>query len=155
MDDLRSDEIVRQVAERNVSVLVLSAYDGEHVVQSMLEVDISGYLTKRSSGEQIIEAVLAIARGEDSQFSSGIVKVIRTLQKREKVLAAHRISQREQEVLRLVVRGMQNSDIAEVLAISVGTVRNHVASLYEKIGVHSRSSIIAWAHGQHFLITHA
>ena len=57
---------------------------------------------------------------------------------------AHGVSDRELEVCRLIARGKMNKEIADVLGISLRTVQNHVAHIFDKLGVHSRSGVAVW-----------
>ena len=57
---------------------------------------------------------------------------------------AHGVSERELEVCRLIARGKMNKEIAEVLGISLRTVQNHIAHIFDKLGVHSRSGVAVW-----------
>ncbi len=57
----------------------------------------------------------------------------------------HQLSPREEEVLSLMAKGMSDEAIAEALTISEGTVKNHVSTLYSKLGVHTRAEAVAWA----------
>jgi DNA-binding NarL/FixJ family response regulator len=57
---------------------------------------------------------------------------------------AQLVSEREFEVCRLIARGKMNKEIADVLGISLRTVQNHVAHIFDKLGVHSRSGVAVW-----------
>ncbi len=57
---------------------------------------------------------------------------------------AHRVSERELEVCRLIAHGKMNKEIAAVLGISLRTVQNHVAHIFDKLGLHSRSGVAVW-----------
>jgi DNA-binding NarL/FixJ family response regulator len=57
---------------------------------------------------------------------------------------AHGLSERELEVCRQIARGKMNKEIAELLGISLRTVQNHIAHIFDKLGVHSRSGVAVW-----------
>lgn len=116
-------------------ILAYSAYDDPAYVTAMLQAGASGYVTKDKPMVLVAEAVEAVARGEGRWFVS--------------VSAAEPfempISQRELDVVRLMARGRDNAEIADALGISVNTVRNHVSTAYEKLGVSSWRQAVAWA----------
>lgn len=116
-------------------ILAYSAYDDPAYVTAMLQAGASGYVTKDKPMALVAEAVEAVARGEGRWFVS--VSVPEPFEMP--------ISQRELEVVRLMARGRDNAQIAEVLGISVNTVRNHVSTAYEKLGVSSWRQAVAWA----------
>ncbi|MEM1127167.1 MAG: response regulator transcription factor [Bacteroidota bacterium] len=137
-------EVARTLKERgsSVGILALSAYDDISYVRGLLSAGASGYITKDKPALMIIEAVLAVARGEGRWF----VQPTPT-----SLTAASELSKREKEVLNLLALGKSNAEIAEKLFISDNTVRNHLASLYSKIGVSSAREAVAWAWREGFI----
>lgn len=142
-------DVARKLAktERWVGVLALSAHDDEHYIIETLGAGVSGYLTKDEAPEQIVEAVRGVARGENGWLSRRVTaKIVSRVRPTARGLGlVRRLSERELEVLSLMARGLDNEEIAEELVISHGTVKNHVTSIYGKIGVRSRPKAIAWA----------
>ena len=130
-------EVARKLRSQNanVQVLALSAYNDQAYVAGLMECGAAGYVTKEQSPRVIIEAIRAVARGEVRWFVQ--------LEQFGKALAL--ISDREQEVLRLMARGRSNVEIAQELDISSNTVRNHVANIYAKLDVSSWREAVAWA----------
>lgn len=122
-----------------VRVLALSAYDDAEYVGGLMRAGASGYLTKEKAPELVAEAVRAVARGEGRWF----VSVGPPPAAPDGALAA--LSEREREVLGLLVEGRPNREIGEALFIAENTVRNHLASLYEKTGTRSARELMAWA----------
>lgn len=127
---------VAQCLQREAStvrVLAVSAYEDEPYVRGLLASGAAGYITKDKSLEVIVEAVYAVARGEGRWF-------VHPTTPREIP-----ISQRELDVLRLMAKGFDNGAIAQTLFLSENTIRNHVSSIYAKLGVRSYREAIAWA----------
>ena len=127
-------------------VLVLTGYDYDEYIFSMLEAGAAGYLLKSISGDELIRAIRAVYSGEPMIHPA----VLSKLMSRFKVQAAELVpvqprqalSEREMEVLRLAAKGMSNKDIASALFISERTVQAHMRSIFNKMGVGSRSEAI-------------
>ncbi|MDQ3855113.1 MAG: response regulator transcription factor [Chloroflexota bacterium] len=143
-----------EVAERlagsahPVRVLALSAYDRENYITETLEAGAAGYLTKDEAPGHIVEAVRGVARGQDGWVSRRVAaKMIQRakVRSRNQTPAQSALSPREQEVLELLAGGIPNPEIASTLFISEGTVRNHVTSIYNKLGARTRAEAVAKA----------
>jgi len=125
-------------------VLLLSAFTESGLVYEALQTGAAGYLPKEARREQIVDSVLAIARGETvvpSELASGLVSEIR-------MRAAHdtpALTEREREILRLIAEGKSLPQIAKELYLGVTTVKTHVQHLYEKLGVSDRAAAVAEA----------
>ncbi|MEM1044135.1 MAG: response regulator transcription factor [Bacteroidota bacterium] len=122
-----------QEAKTRTRILAVSAYDDEAYVQGLLTSGAAGYITKEKPVEVIVEAVRAVARGEGRWF-------VRPTKPDDPP-----ITRREQDVLRLMAMGETNDKIALALGLSENTIRNHIGSIYAKLGVHSYREAIAWA----------
>jgi len=128
------------------SVLVLTGYDYDEYIFSMLEAGACGYLLKNVSGDELISAVRAVYAGEPIIHPT----VLRKLMTRFKTPAAapaqvqpsSPLSEREMEVLKVAAKGISNKDIAHTLFISERTVQSHMRSIFNKLGVGSRSEAI-------------
>lgn len=124
-------------------VLVLTTFDDDDSVFEALRAGAVGYLLKDANGERLKEAVRAAARGESflaPQVASRVLAELARL--RAQPHAAVRPSpftERESEVLALLARGASNKEIAAALFISEGTVKNHVTSIFGKLGVTDRT----------------
>jgi DNA-binding NarL/FixJ family response regulator len=127
-----------------VTVLILSAYDDENYIRAALAAGVSGYLLKTTPSEELVRLIrLACAgtsladhglrgRGERDAASDADVDV-------------PRLTAREQEVVRLVARGMSNKAIAHLLGISPRTVEGHLNHVFEKAGTTSRTELVHYA----------
>lgn len=114
-------------------VLALSAYDDPGYVQALLATGAAGYITKDKPAALVCEAVLAVAGGEGRWF----------VQPRAAPLSS--LSVREDAVLKLLARGLSNQGIADMMHLSEHTVRNHLSSIYSKLGLASSREAVAWA----------
>ncbi len=132
-------------------ILVLTAYDQAAYVQAMLKLGVRGYWLKSASGSEIRRAVHEVAAGKRS-----LAPEVRQILLEEEGHAAGEVeplTARELEVLRLVVQGARNSEIAQRLSISVKTVETHLTSIYGKLGAQSRAEAIALAQKRGLLLS--
>ncbi|MDY7079946.1 MAG: response regulator transcription factor [Chloroflexota bacterium] len=127
-------------------VLALSAFADDEYIHGMLQAGAAGYLLKEEALETVVEAVRAVAGGEE-WYSQQVMDKVAAWTRGETVAppGVAGLTGREVEVLRLLARGWDNARIAEKLCISEGTVKNHVTSIYAKLGMRSRAEAVAWA----------
>jgi two-component system nitrate/nitrite response regulator NarL len=125
-------------------VLLLSAFTDSGLVYKALQTGAAGYLPKEARREQIVDAVLACARGETvvpPELTSGLVTEIRMRAADE----TPALTEREGQILRLIASGKSLPEIAKELFLGVTTVKTHVQHLYEKLGVSDRAAAVAEA----------
>jgi len=130
-------------------VLVLTGYDYDEYIFSLLEAGAAGYLLKDVSGDELIDAIRAVYAGEPMFHP----RVLRKLMSRFSSPVAgpaparpvEALSEREMEVLKSAAKGMSNKDIGKALFISERTVQAHMRSIFNKLGVGSRSEAILYA----------
>lgn len=153
MPGLSGVDVARRLhaAEAPVRVLALSAYDDEQYIFGLLDSGAAGYLTKDEAPTTIVEAVRGVAHGEEGWISRRAAAKIVHRRRHALEAATASLSDREREVLRLVARGLSNSEIADTLFIAEGTVKNHVTHIYAKLDLRTRAEAVAWA-WQHGLV---
>jgi two-component system nitrate/nitrite response regulator NarL len=125
-------------------VLLVSAFTDSGVVYRALETGAAGFLPKEARREEIVDGVIACARGDavlPPDVASGLVAEIRL----RRVNDAPVLTEREREVLRLIADGNSLPEIAKQLFLGVTTVKTHVQHLYEKLGVSDRAAAVAVA----------
>jgi DNA-binding NarL/FixJ family response regulator len=128
-------------------VLVLSQHDNERYMLSVLRAGAMGYLLKRAAGEELVSAIRAVSRGE-SYLEPAMVKMVLQDYRQGNDRAAEDdfgMTQREKEVLKLVVEGRTSQEIADLLHLSKKTVMCHRANIYQKLGTHDRTELIKCA----------
>ena len=135
-------DATRRIRELDAApyVLVLTNYDSDRDILGAVEAGASGYLLKDAPPHELITAVRAAAAGE-----SALAPVIATrLMDRMRAPQAS-MSARELQVLELVAAGCSNSDIAAELFVSDTTVKSHLAHIFTKLGVSSRTAAVSRA----------
>ena len=131
-------------------VLLISAFTESGVVYKALQTGAAGFIPKEARREQIVDAVLACARGEDvlpTELASGLVSEIRLRAASD----APVLTEREGQILRLIASGKSVPDIAGELYLGATTVKTHVQHLYEKLGVSDRAAAVAEAMRRHLI----
>ncbi len=141
---LSGPEAAREIQRRSlpVRVLALSAYRYEHYIRGMLEAGAVGYLLKEEAPEAVVEAVRAAMQEGGKYFSSGVADLV------EAILEGRgpaRLTEREQEVLRLMAEGLSNKEIAARLGFSERTAAFHVSNILQKLGAVSRTEAVVKA----------
>jgi len=132
-----------------VAVLVLSAYDDDQFIFGLLEAGAAGYMLKNVRGQEIVEAIRAVHAGESVLHPSVARKVLNRFAgvsgKPRERRSLDLLTEREMEVLKLVTKGLSNKDIAEGLCLSVRTVQGHLANIFNKLRVSSRTEAVVHA----------
>jgi len=148
MPKLNGLEATRQIKAQcpSIVVLVLTVHDDSEHILGILEAGAAGYLTKSIFGDEVIHAVRALLAGETVLSTSVSQQVIRYALKHVKkpvqLDTGEKITGRELEVLRLAARGLSNKDIAIELELSLRTVKSHLAEIFGKLHVGSRTEAV-------------
>ena len=128
------------------SVLALTAYDYEQYVFALLEAGAAGYLLKDVSGKELVDAIRAVRRGDCVLHPAIARKVLGKFRQSggEPGVEAKKslLTAREREVLKRAAKGMWNKQIAEELFLSLSTIEAHLSSIFNKLGVSSRTEAV-------------
>lgn len=130
-----------------LKVLMLTMFEDEDKIFGALKAGANGYLLKKDSPQKIIESIHAVHRGESAMNGMIATKVLdyffNQQKKAQATLGKTTLTDREKEVLQLVVKGLSYKDIAAQTFISVQTLNSHIKNIYQKLNVHSRSELAA------------
>lgn len=123
----------------DVQVIMLTAYDDNDLIFQALQAGANGYLLKRASADEIVEAIREVHRGGAPMSTYIARKVVQSFRQPSSVTRPEEaLSKRETEVLDCVARGFSDKEVAEALGLSVTTVRSYLKTIYSKLHVHSR-----------------
>ena len=142
---------VAEVALRDrpsLLIVVLTMHEDEYYLQELLKIGVRGYVLKKSTGTEVVQAVRAVYRG-DSYIDPALANMVlspyvgRNYAKPQSRI--NMLTKREQEVLELLVYGYTNVEIAEKLHISDRTVETHRANITGKLELKSRADLVRFA----------
>lgn len=149
-DGLHSLPHIKQ-ASPNTSVIVLTTYSNPSYLARAISGDAAGYLSKETNPDQIVRAVRAAALGEDlidrTLLQAALAQAALMedggthagLSAGDDHVEVESLSERELDVLRLMVQGLPNGSIADALSISIPTVKTHVQHILQKLHVSDRT----------------
>ncbi len=139
LSDIKGMDVAQHLVESGSSarILALSSFDDTEYIRGMLAVGAQGYLIKEEAPQYIVEALRGIARGEKGWVSRRVAARLGQILQEEQQPGLG-LSDREMQVLRLVVEGKTNGEIAFALEISEKTVEKHMEAIFTKLKVTSR-----------------
>lgn len=128
-------------------ILILTMYDNEQFFFEALKSGASGYVLKSVADRDLLEACRAAMRGEPFLYPGAVTALIRNFldRARDGDLPAKAITDREEEILKLVAEGHSSKEIADLLVIAVKTVERHRANLLQKLGLKDRLELTRYA----------
>lgn len=134
-----------------VQVLALTSFYDENLVSRAIQAGVIGYLLKGVSMDELAAGIRSTIAGQPSMALEAVQALAQAAQSGEK--PGRDLTPRERDVLRLLVEGKSNAQIATSLQISLPTVKSHVSSIFPKLGVSSRAEAASLAF-KHNLVTH-
>ncbi len=154
MPELDGIEATRLVAGPDVAeplnVVVVTTFDTDEHVYGALEAGATGFLLKNAGPQLLIEAIRAAAEGDALLSPAVTTRLLEHIDAggrlAERSQPAVALTDREEEVLAAVARGLTNTEIAELLFVSLGTVKAHLTHLMTKIGTRNRVELVIWAY---------
>lgn len=141
LPDGRGCELIPKLKEANEEILcvIVTIADDEETVFECLQMGADGYLLKNEPGSVLIDKLQDIVNGApplSGDISKKILQHFRQLEKKQK---NHDLTPRESEILSLISKGLNRTDIAELLTLSHYTIADHIKSIYRKLGISSRA----------------
>lgn len=145
MPGLSGIEVTRWIREHlpSTAVLMLSAYDDQPYVLAALQAGANGYVLKNGEADEIVRAVRSVRAGKSAVDSEVAARVLRSvLDAQQGAPPPQKLTEREREVMTMVAQGRTNKAIGAVLRISARTVQGHLASIFDKLQVESRTEAV-------------
>jgi len=132
----------------DVKVIMLTSYAEDEMLFAAIRAGASGYVLKQIGGDELINAIKTVGEGEallDPSVTQRVFQEVRKAAREEEASAFSELTQQEMHVLQLVSEGRTNRQIAELLFLGEGTVRNYVSSILSKLDVRNRAEAAAYA----------
>ncbi|MEJ2709302.1 MAG: response regulator transcription factor [Anaerolineales bacterium] len=148
MDGAAATRALREKCPQ-VQVIALTSFKEQELVQEAMQAGAIGYLLKNVSVDELANAIRAAHEGRPTLAPEAAQALIRATREPEK--PHYDLTDREMEVLELMIEGLNNPEIAERLFVSKSTVKFHVSSILSKLGVSSRTEAVATALQQDLL----
>jgi len=155
MPEMNGMDTAKFIKERYpaTKILVFSSFDEDRYIFKMIQIGISGYILKTISLSNLLTAIKTVANG-DSYFSKEVSKkVVRQFSssRTQKVGIGDQLTEREQEILKLVAKGLTNAEMGDMLFISPRTVDTHRRNLMQKLDLHNVMELTQYAREHGFL----
>jgi NarL family two-component system response regulator LiaR len=131
----------RQISP-NSRILVLSSSTEDHLIKGALEAGAHGYILKASRPAALLEAIEKVMSGVYALDPIASQMLVRGLQQNDPIST---LTDRERDVFDLMALGRSNTEIAQVLVVSEGTVRTHIANLLDKLQLRDRTQVMIYA----------
>lgn len=137
-------EVTREIRARRlpIGVLILTSYDDDPYISAVLKTGANGYVLKTATPDEIINAIRDVHQGKSVLDSMILPKVFAQLSHQNHPPVFEPLSNRENEILLLVAKGLTNKAIGNNLKISDRTVQGHLARIFEKLQVFSRTEAV-------------
>jgi DNA-binding NarL/FixJ family response regulator len=149
MKGMNGLEATRAISQNHpkVRVLIVSQHEDRQYILSLLQAGASGYILKRALGADLVSAIRTVQRGENYLHPSVSTIVLDEMLGKQRVEAdsPDALTQRESQVLKYIVQGMTNSQIALTLSLSAKTVDWHRTHLMNKLDVHNVADLVRYA----------
>ena len=147
MPELEGTQVLSALRRDGVAteVLFLSAFMESELAYKTVAEGAKGYLSKESSRQEICDAIITVARGGTALAAEVQAGLAQEIQDRERSDGRPNLTPRETEVLSMIAEGMSAPEIAKRIHLSPTTVKTHLHTLYEKLGVSDRAAAVAEA----------
>ncbi len=142
-DGLTATRVIKREMPQ-IKIIALTIYEDDEVVD-MVKAGASAYVLKDVAGNELIDTIYKVMNGEVVIHPRVASRLVRELTKVDRPQERVRLTRREYDVLALLVKGNSNKDIADTMFISEKTVKNHLTSIFRKLGVKDRTQAAVYA----------
>lgn len=132
----------------HLAIVVLTMYDDEYYLQELFKIGVRGFVLKKSTGTDLIQAIRVAYRGEqyiDPSLTSYLISPYVGNLKKKKDSRKNLLTQREQEICNFLAYGYTNKEIADKLFISERTVETHRSHIFSKLDLKNRAELVRFA----------
>ncbi|MFJ7159447.1 response regulator [Streptomyces sp. NPDC101118] len=153
LDGIEATRAVLRSVDAPPKILVVTTFENDEYVYQALRAGADGFLLKRARPSEIVHAVRLVAEGESLLFPAAVRSLAAEYGNRaaREALAAAALTEREEEVLRLMARGLSNAEIAGRLFVGAETVKSHVSAILAKLGARDRTQAVIAAYESGFV----
>lgn len=150
MPGISGSEVAGKVCQNHpdTAIVILTMHEDEYYLQELLRIGVQGYVLKKSTGTELLQALRAVHRG-DSYIDPAVVNhVITPYAGRAGTRQSHKddvLTKREREICKWLAFGYTNAEVADRLCISHRTVETHRASIMAKLGLKTRAEMVRFA----------
>lgn len=146
MPKMNGLELLEELQKREMKhkILILTIHNEVEYLIKAVEIGVDGYVLKDSELAVLKKAIFSIYEG-NSYIQPSLAPLLKAKLEKEKKNKDEDLTKREIEVLKLIARGMYNKEIADELAISEKTVKNHISNIFRKIDVSDRTQAAIYA----------
>lgn len=148
LPDFNGIRVLKEIKKKHkrVRVLMLTVHNEVEYLMDALDNNADGYILKDSGSDELLKAIKAVYRGE-RYIESDLIPSLnaRLIQQESESDIVKDITKREKQILACIAEGKSNSDISVDFGISEQTVKNHITSLFKKIGVKDRTQAAVFA----------
>lgn len=138
LDGVKMTEIVKEKYP-DIKILIMTQYSQRNLISHAIEKGADGYILKTTDRKTLVEAIIAVSQGE--LYTKGI-----TLPNKNKASDLPVLTEREKEIIKLIVAEKTSSEIASTMYLSVNTINHYRKSIMHKLGVKSLVGIVNYAH---------
>jgi two-component system, NarL family, response regulator LiaR len=141
MDGVTATRLIK-AQDPSVQVIALTSFQEDEMVQNAMKAGAIGYLMKNVSTHELAAAIQAAREGKMTLSPEAAQALVRSMQH---ATETELLTEREKEILKLMIEGLNNSEIAERVVVSLSTVKYHVSNILSKLGVDNRVAAITQA----------
>lgn len=146
-------EVLKEFAKKGFpcKIIILSSYDDLRIIKEVMKLGCSSYLTKKCAGENIVEAIHAVANGEEYFSKSVREKIFNTVTKdnpklnKRELVSNSLLTERELEIIILISLEYSGKEISDELFISINTVETHRKNIMKKLSAKNSISLVKYA----------
>lgn len=148
MPGMNGIEATKEVLEKypEIKIIALTMFGEDEYYYQMIEAGVKGFLLKSTDIDEVLEAIITVAKGENCFSKELLYNIVRNLSQTKKTeYNDPNLSEREIEILELICKGLSNQEIGEKLFISKRTVDKHRSNILDKTGANNTASLVMYS----------